>query len=88
MALYSLANNSDYFGSVTALVDEVHKFDSNEELYELIKTVKPDFIIKDSSWKGNVIGGDLCKVILMPKENSTTDIIERIEDHLHREMMK
>jgi cytidyltransferase-like protein len=70
---------------VLNLIDQVHVFGSNEELYELIKKYKPDFIVKGADWKGNVIGSDLAEVILFDKQTddrgivcSTTDLEEKI----------
>ena len=47
------------------LVNEVFVFDSNEELYNLIKKHKPDIIVKGKNWEGNAIGSDLCEIIFM-----------------------
>jgi D-beta-D-heptose 7-phosphate kinase/D-beta-D-heptose 1-phosphate adenosyltransferase len=67
------------------LVDQVHVFGSNEELYELIKKYKPDIIVKGADWKGNVVGSDLAEVVLYNKQTddkgiacSTTDIETKI----------
>ena len=62
------------------LVDEVFIFENNKQLYELIKKLKPDLIVKGSDWKGNVIGSDLCEVIHyeLQKNCSTTDIESKI----------
>lgn len=50
---------------IIPLIDDVMFFDTNENLYELIKRVEPKFIVKGSDWKGNVIGSDLAEVILV-----------------------
>lgn len=67
------------------LIDQVHVFGSNEELYELIKKYEPDLIIKGTDWKGNVVGSDLAEVVLHDKQTddhgnpcSTTDIEAKI----------
>ncbi len=52
-----------YNGLDYKMIDDVLFFDTNEELYELIKRVDPDIIVKGSDWKGNVIGSDLAEVI-------------------------
>lgn len=62
------------------LVDEIYEFNSNEELYQLIKDKKPDIIMKGEEWKGNVVGQDIAEVIFINKEInvSTTNIESRI----------
>jgi len=62
------------------LINEVASFDTNEELYELIKSYKPDILIKGCDWKGNVIGSDLCEVVLIEKSMkiSSTNIEQKI----------
>lgn len=47
------------------LIDDVLFFNTNDELYSLIKRVKPDMIVKGSDWKGNVVGSDLAEVVLV-----------------------
>lgn len=62
------------------LVDEIYKFNSNEELYDIIKKEKPDIIMKGEEWRGNVVGQDLAEVIYLKKEIdiSTTNLESRI----------
>lgn len=50
---------------IVKLIDDVMFFDTNEMLYELIKNLKPNFIVKGSDWKGNIVGSDLAEVILV-----------------------
>ena len=65
----------------TKYVDEViiHKESS---VYNTIKKIMPDIIVKGSDWKGNVVGQDLCKVYLVKrrKDYSTTKIIKKIRN--------
>lgn len=68
--------------STFSLVDEVFGFETNQELYQIIKQNNPTYIIKGSDWKGNVVGSDLSEVIyqdLFPK-HSITELVNRIED--------
>jgi cytidyltransferase-like protein len=62
------------------LIDFIPSFDTNEELYVLIKQTKPDIIVKGSDWNGNVVGSDLAQVILISRDVrfSTTNIIDRV----------
>lgn len=62
------------------LIEEIFYFDTNEQLYDLIKRIKPDMIIKSDQWKNNVIGSDLAKVIYFNtlKNFSTSKIIDRV----------
>jgi rfaE bifunctional protein nucleotidyltransferase chain/domain len=66
----------------TSCVDVIYTFDSNLELYELIKKIQPDIIVKGGDWKGNVVGSDLAFVHLFQIDNrySSTKIINRILD--------
>ncbi len=63
------------------IVDQVHIFDSNEELNDLIKSLQPLIMIKGEEWKGNAIGEEHCEqVIFYPKfPFSSTQIIEKIK---------
>lgn len=67
------------FDSVS-IVDDVQEFNTNEELHEMIKVLKPEFLIKGDDWKGNVVGEDIAKnTVLFPKNNySSTKIIQRV----------
>jgi D-beta-D-heptose 7-phosphate kinase/D-beta-D-heptose 1-phosphate adenosyltransferase len=63
-------------------VDEVVIFDE-ETPYELIKKVKPDFIVKGGDYnKENVVGNDLADVIIYNYVDgySTTNIIKKSHD--------
>jgi cytidyltransferase-like protein len=61
------------------MVDQVLRFNSNEELYNHIKSVRPDFLVKDSRWRGNVVGEDLTTVRLYDPfpDVSLTKILNR-----------
>ena len=76
-ALLSLCDDAYYFDG--PIVNKIYQFNTNEELYELIKTCKPNIIVKGTDWKDNVVGSDLAKVehfVIYPKF-STTKIIDR-----------
>ena len=62
------------------LVDSVLMFDTNEELYDLIKLYKPDYLVKGSEWHGNVIGSGLTEVRYFDRDNpySSTSIISKV----------
>jgi D-beta-D-heptose 7-phosphate kinase/D-beta-D-heptose 1-phosphate adenosyltransferase len=65
----------------TGLVHGVKKFNTNEELYELIKILKPAILVKGEDWKGNVVGSDVVeKVVYVPvdKRFSTTKIVDKV----------
>jgi rfaE bifunctional protein nucleotidyltransferase chain/domain len=62
-------------------VDEVVIFDEDTP-YELIKKVMPDVIVKGGDYKASeVVGADLCKVIVVPMLNgySSTGVINAIK---------
>lgn len=61
-------------------IEDVLCFDTNEELYKIIKEIKPDYILKSDQWKDNVVGSDVAKVIYFNtlKNFSTSKIIERV----------
>ena len=62
------------------IVDEVIIFEQDTP-YELIKTLKPDVIIKGGDYEAEeVVGSDISKVVIFPyiKGKSTTNIIESI----------
>lgn len=77
-ALYDLTYPTDT--GTYGLVDEVFVFHTNEELYEIIKNTKPDFIVKGYQWKDKVIGSDLANVVLFPMhpKYSSTKTIEAV----------
>ena len=63
------------------LVDRIRSFNTNEELYDLILELKPDYIVKGADWDGKeVIGSDECRVIFATynSEISSTIIANRI----------
>ena len=61
------------------LINQIFPFDTNVGLYNLIKREKPNIIVKDSEWKGNVVGSDLAEVVLYPRFSySSTEIIDTI----------
>lgn len=60
--------------------DEVYLFNTNEELYNLIKQIKPDIILKSDQWKNAVVGSDISKVVYFNtmEKYSTSKTIERV----------
>lgn len=62
------------------MIEDVFSFDTNEQLHDLVKQVKPDIILKSDQWKDNVVGSDVAKVVYFNTlENfSTSKIIERV----------
>lgn len=70
------------------LVDWVDVFDSDEQLFDLIKKYKPDYIVKGEEWRGQkVIGDDLAPVLFLPSffknRCSTSEIERRIREKAH-----
>lgn len=59
---------------------EIHVFNTNKELYDMIKFLNPDCIVKGGDWEGNVVGSDVARVEIFPRmeEFSSTKIINRI----------
>lgn len=77
-----LNNESDRKRILEALryVDEVVIFEENTP-YELIRRLKPDFIVKGGDYRAHeVIGSDLCEVRIFETVDgySTTEFINRI----------
>jgi D-beta-D-heptose 7-phosphate kinase/D-beta-D-heptose 1-phosphate adenosyltransferase len=65
------------------LCNVVMQFDSNERLLEIIKTLKPKYMIKGDSWKKKgAIGEEYCEnMIWVPEKEwpySTTKIAKRV----------
>jgi D-glycero-beta-D-manno-heptose 1-phosphate adenylyltransferase len=62
------------------LIDKIHVFDTNDELHKLIENIRPEVIVKGTGWKGNVVGSDICEVIMYPSDLSvsSTNIVNRI----------
>lgn len=63
-------------------IDKVFIFNTNEDLYELIKNLNPDFIVKAKNWYGNVVGSDLAEVeyVELNTEISTSEVERRIKE--------
>lgn len=63
-----------------AIVDEVEFFYTNKQLENIIRRIKPDYLIKGSDWVGKrVVGSEYAKVLYFDRiEYSTTEIIRRV----------
>lgn len=65
-------------------IDQVHVFDTKEELEALVKKIKPDIMIVGSDWKGKeVVGSQYAKELRFferIEDYSTTKIVEDIID--------
>ena len=66
------------------VVDEVRVFNSDDELREILKSFKPDVMVKGSEYRGkSIIGSEYCNQILffeMAQGYSSTNVIQRIID--------
>lgn len=63
------------------IVDEVEFFLTNKQLENIIRRIKPDYIVKGSDWRGrHVVGSEISKVMYYERmsEYSTTEIIRRV----------
>lgn len=63
-------------------VDQVFIFNTEAELLELIRAVKPGVIVKGAEWRGKVVRGEsVCPVRFVERRVSvsTTEIVEKIE---------
>lgn len=77
-----------YNGQLKRMVNEVFAFETNENLYELIKTHKPNYIVKGKDWENNVIGSDLAEVVY-EKLYATTEDEEKIStSNLRKNLFK
>ena len=69
--------------SAIRYIDEVIVFDGEDALYETIKEVKPNIIVKGSDWRGKpIVGQDLVdevKFIDFRFRISTSEIIDRCQ---------
>jgi bifunctional ADP-heptose synthase (sugar kinase/adenylyltransferase) len=64
------------------LVDQFYIFNTNDELKEIIQRASPDYIVKGSDWKGNVVGQEFAKEIVfypLNKSISSTIIANRVK---------
>ena len=65
-------------------IDRVDVFDTDDELRDLLKNIRPDLMIKGSDYKDKtIIGSEFCKKILFfdrLEKYSTTNVIQRIID--------
>ena len=64
------------------VVDEVEFFYTNTQLVNIIRRVKPDYILKGSDWRNKkVVGSEYAKVLFYERQPySTTEIIKRVLD--------
>jgi cytidyltransferase-like protein len=62
------------------VVDEVEFFYTNQQLENIIRRLKPDYMIKGSDWRDKmVVGAPYTKVLFFDRmEYSTTDIVRRV----------
>lgn len=74
------------------LVDHVFYFNTDQGLIDIIKSWRPDYMIKGSDWQGKpVIGSDLVQIIWYPVEKdgisektSSSDIINIIKERFNK----
>ena len=77
---YNSENDRKFLLESIKFVDEVHIF-SEDTPYELIKKIKPDFIVKGGDYKTEeVVGSDICdiKIFNFVDGYSTTSTLEKI----------
>lgn len=77
----SVNQRAEMLGSL-GFIDEIYVFDEDTP-YELIKTIKPDIIVKGGDYTTEtVVGNDLAKVVIIPTKGtySTTNMIKRIRN--------
>ena len=78
----NLANDRKAVLEAISCVDKVVVFEEDTP-YNLIKNIKPDVIVKGGDYnKENVVGGDLCEVIIFKYLNgySTTKTIKSLSN--------
>tara|TARA_R100000664_G_scaffold20070_1_gene29278 strand:- start:9502 stop:9897 length:396 start_codon:yes stop_codon:yes gene_type:complete len=78
----NLANDRKAVLEAMSCVDKVVVFEEDTP-YNLIKNIKPDVIVKGGDYnKENVVGGDLCEVIIFKYLNgySTTKTIKSLSN--------
>jgi rfaE bifunctional protein nucleotidyltransferase chain/domain len=65
-------------------VDHVWSFDSDKELEDIIKVIRPDVMVKGSDYQGGrIIGAEYCKeIVFLDRTNDSTT--KRIQDIVNR----
>lgn len=67
-------------------ISKVIVFNSEEELKQICQSIKPDYRLVGSDWKGKkIVGDEYCKEIIFfdrISDYSTTSIIEKIKNDL------
>jgi len=63
-----------------SLIDEVFAFSSNKELYSIIQSLNPDYLVKGLDWKDRVIGSDIAEIRYCPlnPRYSTTNLLDQV----------
>jgi cytidyltransferase-like protein len=84
--LLSLKHDLVHLGGNSFLVNQVNFFNTNDELYRLIKSIRPDVVVKGEDWKRKkVVGDDIAEVKFFSYQSnnkgnpySTTKIVDRV----------
>lgn len=84
--LLLLKHDLVHLGGGSFLVNQVNFFSTNDELHRLIKSIRPDVVVKGEDWKRKkVIGEDVAEVKFFSYQTnnggnpySTTKIIDRV----------
>tara|TARA_R100001510_G_C7547322_1_gene132453 strand:- start:100 stop:510 length:411 start_codon:yes stop_codon:yes gene_type:complete len=76
--------NRKYLMSMLKPVDSVISFNSDAELEDIIKTYRPDIMVKGSDWRGKkIVGEEYCKKIVFYErtdDESTTKTLQNFVD--------
>jgi len=81
--IFNLKERQHHILMVFPQITSIFSFNTNEELKELIKSLKPIILVKGKRWKGNVVGKEHAQEIFYVSDinaPSTTDIINRIKN--------
>ena len=66
-------------------VNSVSVFNTDQDLIDLIRRVKPDIMVKGSDWKGKpIIGEEYCKKVIFYERTNGESTTKTIQDFIDR----
>jgi len=80
--------NRKYLMSMLKPVDNVISFNSDKELEDIIKTYKPDVMVKGSDWRGKkIVGEEYCKKVVFYERTNDESTTKALQDFVDRRRM-
>ena len=69
-------------------VNSVSVFNTDQDLIDLIRRVKPDIMVKGSDWKGKpIIGEEYCKKVIFYERTNGESTTKTIQDFIDRRQL-